>query len=175
MRPWLRWPLGVLAVLALLCGVVLVVGSSLPVEHTASATRIVRGDPDAVWRVVTDVRAFPAWRIDVDSTTQLDARGGLPVWRETGLTGSLTLEVLELERPYRLVTRIADEGLPFGGTWTYELLPAENGTRVTLTEDGLIYSVVFRFFARFVLGYDETLRRYLDALEARMSALTATS
>jgi uncharacterized protein YndB with AHSA1/START domain len=162
-------------VLALLCGVVLVVGSSLPVEHTASATRVVQGDPDAVWRVVTDVRAFPAWRVDVDSTTQLDARGGLPVWRETGHTGSMTFEVLELERPDRLVTRIADEGLPFGGTWTYELQSTADGTRVTLTEDGLIHSVVFRFFSRFVLGYDETMLRYLDALEARMSELTATS
>jgi uncharacterized protein YndB with AHSA1/START domain len=162
-------------VLALLCGVVLVVGSSLPVEHTASATRVVQGDPDAVWRVVTDVRAFPAWRVDVDSTTQLDARGGLTVWRETGHKGSMTFEVLELERPDRLVTRIADEGLPFGGTWTYELQSTADGTRVTLTEDGLIHSVVFRFFSRFVLGYDETMLRYLDALEARMSELTATS
>ncbi|HZD05714.1 MAG TPA: hypothetical protein VE173_12380, partial [Longimicrobiales bacterium] len=63
---------------------------------------------------------------------------------------------------------IADEGLPFGGTWTYVLEPDAGGTRVTLTEDGEIYNPFFRFMARFVFGYDGTMRSYLDGLEARM-------
>ena len=43
------------------------------------------------------------------------------------------------------------------------------GTRVTLTENGEIYNPVFRFMARFVFGYDGTMRTYLDGLEARMA------
>jgi hypothetical protein len=80
----------------------------------------------------------------------------------------MTLEVTELDPPRRMVTRIADEGLPFGGTWTYELELAAGWTCVTLTEDGEIYNPFFRFVARFILGYDATMRTYLDGLEARM-------
>ncbi len=59
------------------------------------------------------------------------------------------------------------EGLPFGGTWTYELAPAgPTATRLTITEDGEVYSPIFRLVGRFFLGYDATLERYRDALMA---------
>ena len=79
------------------------------------------------------------------------------------------MEVSGEEPPRRLVTRIADEDLPFGGTWTYRLEPDGGGTRVTITEDGEVYNPVFRFVSRFVMGHDATLRTYLDDLEAHMA------
>ncbi|HSR42141.1 MAG TPA: SRPBCC family protein, partial [Longimicrobiales bacterium] len=83
--------------------------------------------------------------------------------------GTMTIETVEAEVPTRLVTRIADEDLPFGGTWTYELEPTGDGrTRVTITEDGEVYNPVFRFMARFVFGHTATMDTYLDGLEARM-------
>lgn len=38
------------------------------------------------------------------------------------------------------------------------------------TEDGEVYSPVFRFVSRFVMGHDATMNAYLDGLEARMAA-----
>jgi hypothetical protein len=69
--------------------------------------------------------------------------------------------------PQRLVSRIADERLPYGGTWTYELAPAGDGTRLTITERGEIYNPVFRFVARFVMGHTATMNGVLRALGAR--------
>jgi hypothetical protein len=77
-------------------------------------------------------------------------------------------QIVEQVPPRRLVTRVADPDLPYGGTWTFELDPQPAGTRLTITERGEIYNPIFRVFARFVFGYAATMERYLDALEARL-------
>lgn len=164
----MKWILWSAAALAALLGVVWLAGSLLPVAHTARVSRTVDGPPDRVWSVITGVDAFPEWRPGLDTVELLPARGGRPAWRERGPRGAMTMEVVEWREPERMVTRIADEGLPFGGTWTYELSPTEGGTRVTLTEDGEVYDPFFRFMARFVFGHEGTMRSYLDGLEARM-------
>ena len=59
----------------------------------------------------------------------------------------MTLETIEASPLSRLVLRIADPDLPFGGKWTYELQPSANGSRVTITEDGEVYNPIFRFMS----------------------------
>lgn len=164
----MKWILVVGAVLLVGGLLVVLVGLSLPERHRASVSRTVPGTPDETWGVMTDIPGLTEWRPGLKSVETLDDREGRPVWRETSSTGSMTLEVTAWEPPVRMVTRIADEGLPFGGTWTYELEDTEGGTRVTITEDGEIYNPFFRFMARFVFGYEGTARSYLDGLESRM-------
>lgn len=164
----MKWIVIVGGALALLVVVVVVIGMALPEDHMATASRAVQGTPEEVWTTMTTVEAFPEWRPGVTGVERLPDRSGLPVWKESTSTGPMTLEVVRWDPPRSFVTRIADEGLPFGGTWTYELEPDGEGTRVTLTENGEIYNPVFRFMARFVFGYDGTMRTYLDGLEARM-------
>ena len=77
---------------------------------------------------------------------------------------SMTYEVAEESAPSRLVTRIADKNLPFGGTWTYEIEPAEGGCVLRITERGEIYNIIFRFVARFFLGYASSMESYLRAV-----------
>lgn len=165
----MRWIwIGVAVVGVVILGVV-GVGMLLPVSHTAVTSRAVQGTPEEVWAAVTGVEAFPEWRPGLETIEALPPRDGRPVWRESGPTGTMTIETVEAEVPTRLVTRIADEDLPFGGTWTYELEPTGDGrTRVTITEDGEVYNPVFRFMARFVFGHTATMDTYLDGLEARM-------
>ena len=59
--------------------------------------------------------------------------------------------------PSRRVVRIADRTLPFGGTWTYTIAPDGDASRLSITEDGEIYNVIFRFVARFFMGYTSTM------------------
>jgi glycerophosphoryl diester phosphodiesterase len=96
-------------------------------------------------------------------------------WRERADGEQVTYEVVESERPSRLVTRIADEDLPWGGTWTYELEDEGEQTRVTIREDGWVDNLVFRFFARFVLGYESTLEDYLTDLGEYAPTVTVTT
>ncbi len=159
------WGLGGVTGLVFL---VVAIAFLLPVEHSATVSREVTGTPEEVWAVITDVESFATWRTDVDRAERLEPRAGWPAWREEGPSGTLTFEMGAVEPPKRLVTSIVDEGLPFGGTWTYVLDPSDGGTRVTITEDGRIYSLVYRFVSRFFLGYEGTMVTYLDGLEARM-------
>ena len=76
----------------------------------------------------------------------------------------MPLEVLESDPPRKMVTRIADPNLPFGGTWTYQIEETSKGSRITITENGEIYNPIFRTVARFFMGYHATMDGYLKAL-----------
>jgi len=163
----MKWVLMALAALALLAAVVAITGWSLPVAHVATRQATLAAPPDVVWKTITDVDAFPTWRTDVKTVERAPGSGAL-TWIEHGRSGSLKLTVEASEPPRRLVTRIADPSLPFGGTWTYELAPSAGGTTLTVTEHGEIYNPIFRAMARFVFGYETTLTSYLDALRQKV-------
>ena len=57
----------------------------------------------------------------------------------------IPLQVTEAIPPRRLVTRIADPNLPWGGTWTTEITPAPGGSVMRITEDGYVNNPLFRF------------------------------
>jgi len=63
-----------------------------------------------------------------------------------------------------MVTRIRDTDLGYSGQWTYTLVPENGGTRVTITEDGEVSNVLFRFMSRYVFGMASTIDTYLRSL-----------
>jgi hypothetical protein len=75
-----------------------------------------------------------------------------------------------MERPSLLVARIDSKDLAFGGTWTYRIAPAPGGSDLTITEDGEVYNVIFRFMSKFVFGQHATLDTYLKNLQAKAAA-----
>lgn len=160
----IRWILIVVGTLVVLFILVLAAGAMVEREHSASRSAVYQRPPQDVWEAITDVEAMPEWRSNVDSVERLPDRDGNPVWSENGSTGPLPMERVEAVPERRLVLRIADPALPFGGTWTYELEPADGGTRLTITEDGHVDNVLFRFMSRFVFGYTSTLETYLRDL-----------
>jgi uncharacterized protein YndB with AHSA1/START domain len=162
----MKWLMVAAAVLVLLVAAVAFVGWLLPVAHVATRQATLAASPELVWRAITDVEAFPTWRSDVKSVERVSGPG--VTWIEHGSSGRLTFAVVESEAPRRLVTRIADPKLPFGGSWTYELAPDGSGTRLTITENGEIYNPIFRAMARFVFGYEASMASYLDALRKKV-------
>jgi uncharacterized protein YndB with AHSA1/START domain len=160
----MKWVLIAVAAVAVLIALVALIGSLLPKGHVASRSAKFRQSPEAVWKAITDVASFPSWRSDVQRVEMLPDRDGRPVWKEISRRGALTLEVVEWKPPERLVGRIADPDLPFGGTWTYEIAGTNGGSTLTITERGEIYNPLFRFLARAVFGYHATMEAYLRAL-----------
>jgi uncharacterized protein YndB with AHSA1/START domain len=163
----MRWVLGVVGVLIVVVLVIVVVGYLLPKAHVASVTAQYAAPPDTLWATLTDVSAFPEWRKDLKRVEILPDANGRRTWREHGKNDVITYRTEIAEPPRRLVTRIADETLPFGGTWTYELVPAGTGTRLTITEHGEVYNPIFRFVSRFLLGYTGTMTDVLTSLGTR--------
>lgn len=161
---WMKWLLLVVAVLAVVVAVVALVGMTVPQSHVATRSARFDAPPPVIWRAITDIDAFPAWRPDVKAVERVSSGPAGPSWVEIGPSGArLPLETVEAVPPRRLVGRIGP-GLPFGGTWTYEIEPSGNGSRLTITERGEIYNPIFRFMARYVFGYTSTMETYLEAL-----------
>jgi uncharacterized protein YndB with AHSA1/START domain len=156
------------AVLALVL-VVVVVGLLLPREHVASSTVVLRQPPDSVWAVVRSLGAVDAWWPEITRVEPLADALGREGWRQHMKSGyPLPLVVTEDRPPARLVTEIASApGAPFGGTWTYDIEPAEGGSRVTIIERGWIANPIFRFMANVFFGMHGTMDGYLRALGRR--------
>ena len=85
-------------------------------------------------------------------------------FREEGKNGTVNYELAEDVPPSRMVTRILDTDLGYGGKWTYVFTAENGGTRVTITEDGEVSNVLFRFMSRYVFGQTATLDGYLTPL-----------
>ncbi|WP_380284309.1 SRPBCC domain-containing protein [Kitasatospora purpeofusca] len=143
-------------------------GRRLPVEHLSGGGLELAQPPAAVWDVLTDVDLFPAWRPDVAHVERLPATAaGRPRWREDGRHGHTVYEVVESERPHRLVTGIADPDLPYGGTWTFVLTPVGAGCTLTVTERGEVYQPLYRAVSHYVTGEGAAVHRFLAALAHR--------
>jgi uncharacterized protein YndB with AHSA1/START domain len=150
---------GVVALFALAWGI----GALVPIHHVATRSARYAASPAHVWSVLSDFPQYPRWAPDVSGVRRLPDQAGHPVYALEGKWG-MPLEIESSEPPRRLVTRIADPTLPFGGTWTWVVTREGKGARVTVTESGEIKPPPMRAMARFFLGYDATLDRYLLAL-----------
>lgn len=167
----MKWVLVVLAVVGGLVALVAIAGAMLPRDHVATMTATIPATPDKVWEALTDVAAYPTWRSDLERVEVLSTD---PLsWREHGKQGSMTLAIETLEPPHRLVGRIQDQGMPFGGAWEYVVVAdsADSGkSLVTITERGWVSNPVFRFVSRYIMGHYATLDTYLRALGRKFGA-----
>ena len=165
--PMRRIAVAVLAGAAVLVLVVVLVGYALPVGHVATVERDFAAAPDVVYAAIADVAAYPSWRSDVE---RIEMLGESPQrWREHGSNGVITFVVDTEAAPNRRVTRIDDPSLPFGGTWTFELIPRpDGGCRLAITERGEVFNPLFRFFSRFVFGHTATLETFATNLDRHL-------
>ena len=151
--------------LALLAVLMTIVGAMLPRDHHATRQARYHQTPAAIYAVV----AGPAdWRSGIKATGALPDQAGRKMWWEQDSHGNkITYELVEDVPPSRRVTRIADKGLPYGGTWTLEIAPGSDGSLVRVTEDGQVYNVLFRFMSRFIFGHTATIEGFLRDLGRR--------
>ena len=158
----------VLLILAVLICVVLVaaiVGACLPRSHEATRSAVFHRPPAELYTAVRDFAALPAWRHDLRGTELLPPRDGRACYREFSRHGAITYLVMEDKPAEKLILKIADENLPFGGTWTFEFSsPGAGLGGVRITENGEVKNPLFRFMARFVFGYAGSMENYLRDL-----------
>lgn len=158
---WILWGFIVLAGILVL---ITAIGWLLPKAHAVTREARFHQPPEIIWKAITDIDAMPAWREGLKNVKHLPNQNGLPAWVETSDAGAIPFETMIAQPPSKLVVRIADPKLPFGGTWTYEIIPAAGGCTLRIREDGEVYNPLFRFLSRFVFGYTGTIDRYLRSL-----------
>ncbi|HLH20190.1 MAG TPA: SRPBCC family protein [Bryobacteraceae bacterium] len=147
-------------------GLAAAIGAMLPVRHRTARRACFRASPNALYAVLAGP---PDWRTGVKDYGELaDADGRRRWWEEDSHGHKVTYELVGAAPGKRLQTRIAQPGLPFAGTWTFEIAPlGDGGSELRITEDGEIYNVFFRFLARFVFGYSGSIELYLRDLGAK--------
>jgi uncharacterized protein YndB with AHSA1/START domain len=129
-----------------LVGIVALTGYLLPVNHEASRRTEFNKPPEVVFALIADPSTYPGW------------------WQGA----EVKTAVVENVPPSRLVTKIVDE-TQFGGTWTFEVTATPSGSRLTITERGEIYNVIFRALAKYVFGYTGTMESFLEAAKRKLN------
>lgn len=167
MRALLIIAVALISFLGVVVIVILVVGSRLPTAHIASRSIRLNQPPEGVYAVVRDFGSAPQWRLEVKGVEMTGEEQGPVRFRENAGNGVINYELLEDVPGERIVTRIADRDLGYSGSWTYEFTPDGKGTRVTITENGEVSNVFFRFMSYYVFGHTSTLDQYLKALAKR--------
>lgn len=159
----------IVSAIAALGALLALIGTILPREHIATRSVTLRQSPENLFAAARDFAALPTWRSEVKSIELLPAQNGFASYRELTRDGAVTYRVKEERAGERLVLEIADENLPYGGTWTFAFTPNGSATSIRITEHGFVKPALFRFFARFVFGYTATIDRYLRALGKKFS------
>jgi uncharacterized protein YndB with AHSA1/START domain len=160
----MMWVLCIVGVLVGLVVAMAAIGAFMPAAHRVTRSVTLAQSPERVFATVTDVAASPAWRSDLARIEMLPPLAGKKRFREHGKNGKLLMEIDEEVPHRRLVTRIADDALPFGGRWIFEVAPEGSGCKLTITEDGFVKNPVFRFLSRFVFSHTATMEAYLRNL-----------
>lgn len=167
--------LGIVAgIVAASIAVAVIVGSRLSRDHVAQVRAVYKAPLDPVWARLADPLSAASWRKDVKKIEKVPDINGHLAWREEASFGPATYELIEsVERVSRTI-RIADDSLPFGGTWEFRVSPMGSGTELTITERGFVKPPIFRFMARYFFGYTSTLEDYLRNLGASLGEQVAT-
>ncbi len=139
------------------------IGLSLPESHIVSRAATFQAPPEALFALIAGPQD---WRI---RSEPVPAAPGTPrQWREISRHGAILFEEVKSDPPRLYEMRIADPGLPFGGTWTFELSPRDGGTRVRITEHGIVHSPLFRFISHFIVGHTRTIEAYLRGMAEKL-------
>lgn len=164
MAMWIYLTIGAVMVLV---GGTLVIGALLPREHTCTRSVVLTQSAQTVWDAVTNADEMPSWRTGLRRVELKPDVDGQKSWVEYHGSGAIPMTAHVWEPPVKLMTKIDDDGLPFGGTWTLVIEPlggAAGGCRVRITEDGFVKSPPFRFVSKFVMGHSATMETYLRDL-----------
>ena len=153
----------VVGVLVATIVVIVLIGTRLPVKHVASRSLRLSRSPAEVYAAVRNVEEYPRWREGVKKVELLSSAQ----FRETSSNGVVTYSIDEDVPNRKLVTRIVEKNLGYSGSWTYDIVAVENGTQLTITENGEVTNPLFRFLSRFVFGHTATIDGYLKSLEKR--------
>ena len=174
MKSFWRWTGTIFFALVFIFLVLTGIGTSLPIDHYASCGVSYDGPPENLFAAIADDSTSARWRPDIASAVLLSGKGSTAVWRETDVYGHAVTYRTTAYAAGTTLARTIDyvPGMPYAGTWTITVSRDEfssrnisgSGSYVTIDEDGKIYNPFFRFLARYVFGYSQSIETYLNDL-----------
>jgi uncharacterized protein YndB with AHSA1/START domain len=165
------WLLGLLIAIVALGAIVFVVGLMIPAEDETVVSITLAAPPHVVWQVLTDYAALGSWQPQYARTELTTSRSGSQParWRAVFKDGYVVnFEETEYDAPRRLVNKIADKNLPFGGSWTMVLTPVQEGTHLTLISKAELPNPFLRIAAKLLARPRPILENVLHELKKKV-------
>lgn len=151
-----------------LIGLLGIIGSFIPVTHTASISFEVAKPQKEVWAMLDKVEDFPSWFPDINRVEMLPEREGRRAFRQFQGRNSFVLEETLKQPMTRVVRTIADDNAMFTGSWDHQFESVGEGrTRITLTETGSVKSPIPRAIMKFAIGEKFYLNRFAECVTKR--------
>ena len=136
-------------------------------RHTATVTREIAAPLVRVATIVRDVEQQPSWRAGLKRIEVTGRADSVLRYTEHGSDGAIPFAFQEVTEGTEFRSVIDTESLPFGGQWTIELTAIDDThTRVSIREDGIVRSALFRFVSTYLMGHTRTIDAYLSDLAA---------
>lgn len=158
----------VVGLIAVLFGLLGVIGSMIPVTHTAEMSVEVGSSGEKVWEVLNNIEQFPSWCPGVDRVEMLPNTNGHTTFRQFQGRNTFVLEETTKQPPTRVVRTIDDDNKFFSGEWDHQIKDLGNGRCVvTVKETGSIPSAIPRAIMRMFFGYNYYLNQFGEALKAK--------
>ena len=166
---WLLWAIGAIGGVFL---VIALIGWSFPVAETTTNTVTINRPPESIWWVLTDYNNASSGQPQFRESSMVSVPGEKPVrWRAVYTDGyPVNFEVVESEFPRHLVERIADTGVPFGGTWTVDIRVEGTLSRVTVKARAENYNPFTRFMVHLFVNPPAEVNRILLSLKSRVES-----
>ena len=166
----MKWILIVAAIVIAIPLTRAAIGVFLPLNHVASRTVTIAAPPERVFAAISDIDRFMTWRTGLKSVERLPDDGKGARFLEKSSNGEILFRIETFEPNSRMVTRIADPRLPFGGSWTYVVTPVVGGYQLTITEAGEVYNVFFRTMQKLFFSPYKTIDTYQADLKKLLEA-----
>ena len=169
----MKWMLYTVVFIALVIGVTFLIGYALPARTTISRSINLQQTPEAVFAVLADVRRMAEWNRNTEKVEMLPPVGGKEATKQS-FKGGMVMIIITAEStpPRHLVRTLGDTNTPFVGSWTYEISPADAGSKVVLTEVAEFKNPLFRVMTR-IFGQTKYMDEHLEDL-AKKFGETAT-
>jgi uncharacterized protein YndB with AHSA1/START domain len=169
----MKWIPYAIVIVAVLIGATFLIGYALPAQTTVSRSIILKQSPEAVFAALADLPHLAEWNRNTEKVEMLPPVNGKEASKQTFKGGMvMTVVTTESTPPNRLVRAMGDAGGPFVGTWTYEISPADGGSKVALTEVAEMQNPLFRVMTR-IFGQTKYIDEHLEDL-AKKFGETAT-
>jgi ribosome-associated toxin RatA of RatAB toxin-antitoxin module len=170
MKRGLKITLIVTIIVITLINIPIIGGLFLPKSHKITKTLFLKYDPENIWVYITNVEHYPKWRPSVKKVEVVSTNpAGLTSWQEFYRFNRHTMFQVTEANPYTdLIIKTADKESYYYNKWSINIKEAENGSLLTITEEGEISNPLFRSIAK-LKGVDQPLTEYINDLKTGLS------
>ncbi len=145
----MKWIVRILVLVIVFIGIAFAIGYALPSHTTHTRTIAIKQMPEAVFALLADVQGMPKWNRHMEKVEMLPPVDGREATRQT-FQGNMVMTIITTESvpPSHLVRTMGDASGPFSGSWTYDISPTSDSSKIALTEQSDVKNPIARLMMR---------------------------